>query len=146
MTAETQHPAFLDASDRRGIERVVDVLLPGTEQVPSGCEVGVHSEWLDRVLGADPRLIEVVRTVAGKAASSRHCTLSDIEAWADGRVEDVVFALNSAYYMSPRVQAALGYPGQARRPVTEATPEELCSDELIAPVLQRGPIYVATPS
>ncbi|GAB7007851.1 hypothetical protein JCM18899A_53280 [Nocardioides sp. AN3] len=145
MSNETEQVQLLEGA-REGIAHVADVLLPGTQNLPSGRDVGVHLEWLDRVLSADPRLFDVVVTVGLRAAVGDTCTLADVEESAGDRLEDLVFALNSAYYMSPQVHAALGYPGQRRRPISQATAEELCSEELLAPVRDRGPTYVPTPS
>lgn len=130
---------------REGLARVADVLLPGTGQLPSGRKVNVHLELLDRVLEADPRPLEILRVLGARAGAVDRCTLRDLETWAGGDIEDVVFAFNAAYYMAPAVLSALRYPGQTRRPVAQATPEELCSDELLEPVRQRGAIFVPTP-
>ncbi|MFF9040588.1 hypothetical protein ACF090_34570 [Streptomyces sp. NPDC014892] len=135
----------LDEHARSGLAKVADVLLPGTGKLPSARSVGVHEVWLDRVLAADPRLIDPLKAVGAAAAAGDSCTLEEIEAWAGPDIEVVVFALTSAYYISPAVLEALGYPGQVRRPISQATPEEAYSEELLAPVRERGPIYVPTP-
>jgi hypothetical protein len=145
MRTQIERRESLDQQTREGLARVLDVLLPGTSRMPRGRDVGAHLEWLDRVLEADPRRFEALRELGARAAESVECTLQDIEEWAGDELEDVVFAFNAAYYMSPPVLKALGYPGQTRRPVAQATPAELCSDELIAPVRQRGTLYVPTP-
>lgn len=145
MTMQIESRAFLDGDVREGLGRVLDVLLPGTGRLPSGREVGAHLELLDRVLAADPRPFHAFRTLGLEASAAEQCTLQDIESWAGEHLESIVFGLNAAYYMAPSVLEALRYPGQARRPVAQATPEELCSDELIAPVRERGPVYVPTP-
>lgn len=135
----------IDDSTRAGLASIIDVLLPGTGTLPSGRTVGAHLDLLDQVLQADPRLEPLVTRVGELAASSKTCTFADIEGWAGGDLEQVVFALHSAYYMSRDVRSALDYPGQARRPIALATPEEVCSDDMVAPVLARGAVYVPTP-
>jgi hypothetical protein len=135
----------LDEASRAGLARVLDLILPGAERLPAGTAVHAQGDLLDRVLAADPTLIPVVSTVGRRAAEAGAFALSDLEEWADGQVERLVFALNAAYYMSSEVRAAVGYPGQRRMPVSEATPDQLVSDELIAPVLERGSIYVEAP-
>jgi hypothetical protein len=47
--------------------------------------------------------------------------------------------------MSSEVRTALNYPGQMRRPIAEATADEKHTDELLAPVIERGPVYVPVP-
>ncbi|MEU0190963.1 hypothetical protein ABZ250_13990 [Streptomyces afghaniensis] len=130
---------------RNGLALIIDVLLPGTETLPSGRAIGAHLEPLDQVLQADPQLEPLVIRVGELAAASETCSFGDIERWAGEDLEQVVFALHSAYYMSRDVRSALEYPGQARRPIALATPEEVCSDDLVAPVLARGAVYVPTP-
>jgi len=136
---------MIDDRTRGGLALIIDVLLPGTRTLPSGRAVGAHLDLLDQVVEADPRRGPFVSSVGDLAAASQTCTFADIERWAGEDLERVVFALQSAYYMSPQVRSALGYPGQGRRPIALATPEEVCSDELVAPVVARGAVYVPTP-
>lgn len=136
---------ILDATAREGLAVVAEVLLPGTEKLPSGRSVGCHLALLDRVLRVDGSLLSVLRRVANPAAEQGSCTLQDIVAWAQGDVEEVVRALNLAYFMSTDVMDALGYWGQTRRPVSEATDEEKWDEALLSPVRARGPVYVPTP-
>ena len=135
----------LDDVARAGLTIVVDILLPGTEALPSGNAVGAHLELLDRTINADPRLVPDVVEYGRWAAEARPHCLKDALDWDARRIEKVVFALTAAYYMSSQVRRALRYPGQVQRPVSAATPDQKVSDELLAPVLGRGPIYVSTP-
>jgi hypothetical protein len=135
----------IDDGTREGLGTILDTLLPGTEKLPSGRAAQAHTDLLDKVLEADPRLESAVIKAGQLAAGMQSCALADLERWLGEDLEQVVFALHSAYYMSSEVRAALGYPGQARRPIALATPDEVCSDDLIAPVLARGAIYVPTP-
>ena len=135
----------LDSRARDGLAAVVDVLLPGTEVLPSGRSVGCQLGQLDKVMRVDASLLPVVRRVAERACNAESCTLDDLVAWAEGEVEQLVRALNLAYYMSREVMDALGYWGQARRPVAEATTDEQWDEELLAPVRARGAVYVPTP-
>ncbi|MEU9456087.1 hypothetical protein [Streptomyces sp. NPDC048277] len=142
---QPQRKTLIDDRTRTGLASILDVLLPGTGKLPSGRAVGAHLELLDKVLEADPRLEASVTRVGESAAAAPTCTFADLERWAGEDLEHVVFALHSAYYMAGEVRSALGYPGQTRRPIALATPEEVCSDELVAPVLARGAVYVPTP-
>ncbi|MFD7956099.1 hypothetical protein ACFV4X_21705 [Streptomyces ardesiacus] len=145
MTMRIRKKTTIDDNTRDGLALIADVLFPGTETLPSGRAVGTHLELLDQVLEADPRLEPLLTKVGEPAAASQTCTFADVQRWAGEDIEQVVFALHSAYYMSHEVRSALGYPGQGRRPIALATPEEVCSDELVAPVLARGAVYVPTP-
>lgn len=140
-----QRNVLIDDSTRRGIARVIDVLLPGTGTLPAATAVDTQGELLDRVLDADPTLEPLVRAAGTQAAAAESCTLADLEIWMGDDLERLVFALHAAYYMSGEVRSRLGYPGQGRYPVSLATPDQLCSDELIEPVISRGPVFVPTP-
>ncbi|MFC5337085.1 hypothetical protein [Leucobacter denitrificans] len=135
----------MDDVTRQGVARVMDVLLPGTEVLPRATAVDAQGELLDRVLRADPKLEPIVRRCGEQAAQTSEISLADVEQWMGEDTERLVFALHAAYYMSKDVRQALNYPGQGRVPVAEATPDQLVSPELIAPVIERGPIYVPTP-
>jgi hypothetical protein len=135
----------LDPDVRRGLELIAELILPGTATLPAGVAVGAHAELLDRALTASPRLVEPVTAFGRRAAEAGAVTLADLQAWSEADCEEVVFALTASYYMAPEVLRALGYPGQMRRPIAEATPEEKQSEELLAPVIARGPAYVPTP-
>jgi hypothetical protein len=145
VTAEVEPQARIGNRAREGIARVLDLLLPGTETLPSGREVGAHDELLDRVLVASPRLLEPVRRLGDIAAEHESFSLDDAQRWAGEQLELAVFALQAAYYMAPVVMQAHNYPGQVRRPIAQATPEEVWSEDLINPVIRRGPIYLPTP-
>lgn len=134
----------LDDQVRAGVARVMALLLPGTETLPSATAVAAHDELLDRVLRADPTLTPLVHR-AGELGVMGITRFEELTAQLGADTERLVFALQAAYYMSAEVRERLGYPGQARVPVSLATPDQLCSDELIEPVEARGPIYVPTP-
>jgi hypothetical protein len=139
---QTDEAIDLSDSTRAGLARILEVILPGTRLQPPGVEVGAHLDLLDRVLRADPRLAGPVVAFGDRAAAAEPVTLADLVAWSETEFEQVIFALNAAYYMSPAVRGAIGYPGQERRPIALATPDQICSDELIEPVIARGSIYV----
>jgi hypothetical protein len=132
----------LATSVREGMARIADLVLPGTQLQPRGRDVGAHAELLDLVLAADPTLVEAVSDFGRRAAVTGQLALTDLQGWSEVDCERVVFALTAAYYMSPAVRAAIGYPGQGRRPISAATPDEQCSDELIQPVVDRGEVFV----
>jgi hypothetical protein len=49
------------------------------------------------------------------------------------------------YLMCRSVWQLLGYPGHRPAPVQPGEAEKYLADELLAPVLARGPIYIPTP-
>ena len=133
----------IDDVTRRGLEMWCDALLPGTATMPSGRGVGTHLDLIDAVLAADPDLVEAVVTLARSAAERGSVDLSDQV--DETYCEKMIFAINAAYYMSAEVTKKLGYPGPTRRPINLASPDELGTPEMLAPVIARGEFYVATP-
>ncbi|MBB6627608.1 hypothetical protein H5V45_09760 [Nocardioides sp. KIGAM211] len=145
MTLQIQPKIRLDERTRAGLVNILDLVLPGTAQLPSGRAVEAHREMLDLVLQADPGLEASVRSAGEQAAAVETCTLDDLETWVGDDAERVIFALHAAYYMTREPREALGYPGQGRHPIAQATPDQIASDQLVAPVVERGPVYVPTP-
>lgn len=143
MTEEAN--STISAEERAGIARVIDVLLPGTDRLPPATQVAAQDELLDRVLTADPTLLPLVAR-AGRWAAELEVDFAAVQEEFGEDTERLVFALHAAYYMSEEVRDRLGYPGQRRLPVSLATPDQMCSDELIEPVISRGPIYVPSPA
>ena len=135
----------LSANAREGIVTILDALIPGTDILPSGREVEAHLSLLDRALVADPSLLPLIEEAALRASTESTISVRMLQDWFSDDAERIVFTLHAAYYMSPAVRAALDYPGQQRFPISEATPDQLCSDELIDPVISRGPIFIPTP-
>lgn len=130
---------------REGLALLVDVILPGTDRLPTGRDVGAHEDLLDRVLAADPALVAPLTDAGRRAQSGGGLSLQDLHAWNAEIREPALFALTAAYYMSRSVQRALNYPGPGPRPIAQATSDEKYSEELLAPVRQRGSIYVEAP-
>ena len=145
MISKQASTAAIDEGVRRGLALIIDVVLPGTSMLPAGRDVGAHSDLLDRTLAADPRLVRAVVDFGRQAAAAGTVTLEDMLAWSESDCEHVVFALTASYYMSTDVRRALNYPGQMRRPIADATADEKHTDELLAPVVERGPVYVPVP-
>jgi hypothetical protein len=130
---------------REGLALLVDVILPGTDRLPTGREVGAHQDLLDRVLAADPALVAPLIDAGRRAQSGKWLSLQDLQAWNADVRELALFALSAAYYMSRSVQGALNYPGPGPQPIAQATSDERYSEELLAPVRRRGSIYVQAP-
>ena len=126
-------------------DALVDLLLPGTDSLPSGVSVGANGSLLEDALAADPRLREPLAAVVERAAANAPSTLVDLLELAGEQAEEFAFALSAAYYMSSQVREVLGYPGQQRRPIATATADEIVSEDLVAPVIARGAVYVPTP-
>lgn len=144
MTTQFEIPDVVDGV-REGLAVLADVILPGTDRLPAGREVGAHQDLLDEVLAADPALIGAVAEAGQRALAGGSLSLDDLDAWGAEVREPALFALTAAYYMSRHVHRALHYPGPVSNPIALAKPDEVCSDDLLEPVRRRGSVYVEAP-
>jgi hypothetical protein len=133
-----------DPNERRALAKLVDELIPAGDGFPSASEAGVCREGLDAVLTARPDLEAGLKELLGKAAKSESVQVVD-----DLRSHDVAafgvlaeFAA-AAYFMNPVVRQAIGYGGQNPHPIDPRS--DYLDDDLLEPVIRRGPIYRPTP-
>lgn len=138
--------SFVD-EQRQRLEWMNEALIPADPkgQLPSANEIDVAGALLPRALSLRPdlarRFVELVPTLPAQAPADALAflerTLSPQDFQLVGRL------IGSAYFLDPAVNRTLRYPGQ------EALGYEPDYDEimeLVGKVIDRGPIYVATPS
>ncbi|WP_461154524.1 hypothetical protein [Saccharopolyspora tripterygii] len=101
---------------------------------------------LSRAMQANAELAGAFAHLAELAGEVDVLTADVVAEWPPDLVEAAWLFLTCTYYMSSEAREAVGYPGQRRIPVAEATPEQTVDDELLAPVLALGPTYVPTPA
>jgi hypothetical protein len=136
----------LTERERETFRRIADHLVPEAEGMPSASQVGVHACGLDRILSLRPELEGELRraldaaTDLEGASAARFLNGNDPEGFGT-----VALIASSAYYMAPEVHVALGYPGQQSRPVAPEEEGDYLVDDLLQPVIDRGPIYRPTP-
>jgi len=138
--------SILTEAERATFAKIVDYLIPEGEGMPSASQVGVPATLLDQVLAARPDLTEAlvrglrgVSDLPGETAAKR---LNDTD--PEG-FHAVSLAGSGAYYMSPTVRTAIGYPGQESRPFDPETTMDYLHDGMLAPVIARGSIYRKAP-
>ncbi len=123
-----------------------DVLVRGTEVMPSASQAGVAGKWAKNALEALPGYTEAFARVLDEARGLdpelevKRLAAEDPEALAL-----LSLVVVGAYYMSPRVRRALGYPGPKRLPAPEDEADYYLRGGLLDPVVARGPIYRPTP-
>jgi len=124
---------------------IADQLIPAGSGMPSASEAGVQGRFLDEVLAARPDLAApleaVLESVAGLAPGVAIAQLRESDGW--GVLTAVV---PGAYFLNPETRAALGYPGLERRPIDPDAAPDYDDDGLLASVIERGPVYRATPT
>ena len=109
--------------ERRRLDRIGDVLIPGGDGMPSAGEAGLGGSLLDALLSARPDLARPLHSALADTAEA------DLSLPALQACERVAFATLSlvvagAYYLSPRVRDLLGWHSERGRPLeTGAFPE-----------------------
>jgi hypothetical protein len=132
--------------DRKTFAAIADLLIPAYGKMPAATEVGVHGEMLDRVLGFRPDIVEAfqrgLEKCRGKSASDGANALSQDDQAA---FEAISLVASAGYYMSDRVRALIGYPGQENAPYDLHETPTYLTNGMIERVARRGPIYKPTP-
>ena len=125
---------------------VAGVLIPEAEGMPAANAVDPTGERIDRVLELRPELLEHILRALDKigeddiGAGLERLNTQDPEAMGA-----VGICVSGAYYIHPEVHRRLGYPGQRQRPATEEEENDYMNDDLLKPVMDRGPIYRHAP-
>jgi hypothetical protein len=120
--------------------------MPAGAGLPAASEVDVHGRFIDEALAAAPMMagaVELALEMPGEPAK----VIEELRENEPGAFMALAFVLSGAYFMHPRVRAALGYEGQAapENPPLEGEAEYYLEDGLLEPVLARGPIYREVP-
>jgi hypothetical protein len=138
--------AKLDDALRRTFLAIADVLIPEAEGMPRASQVGVGGEMLDRMLALRPDLREGfmrgLRAAVGKAPAEAAEALNRDDPVAFGAIG---LMASAGYYMSPQVRKLIGYPGQESRPADPDETPEYVANGMLQQVIDRGPIFKATP-
>jgi hypothetical protein len=135
---------MLTRDEERAFCAIADTLIPASGKMPSFSHSAAPKLYVDRVLGLRPELLADLKS-ALKLASD----FADPAATAEWLNREHPAALgviglvaSSAYYLDPGIREKLGYAGQQHRPATEG--EEYDYEDLLQPVVDRGPIYRPT--
>lgn len=136
----------LTDAQRQTFAALADALIPEAEGMPAASQVGLQGASLDQVLELRPDLHEAffraLERAAGKEAGEVLQQLNRDDHLAIGAVGALASA---AYYMQPEVWRRLGYPGQTSRPAEPEEENDYMQNDLLKPVIDRGPIYRKAP-
>ena len=136
----------LDDSLRGTFLALADALIPEAEGMPAASQVGVGGDILERMLALRPDLRDAftrgLHAAAGKPAAEAAQALNRDDQAALGAIGLVAAA---GYYMSPKVRALIGYPGQESRPADPDAAPEYVANGMLQQVIDRGPIFKPTP-
>ena len=135
-------PALFNEVQRERLRVLADVLILGGAGLPSASEAAHFDDAVDRTLGARPDLLDVVLPMIMRPAEPQ-AALDQLQDEDPGAFELFAYAVAAAYLMTPQVRRLLGYPGIAprREPPHAGEAEYYLEDEILSPVIGRGPIY-----
>lgn len=146
MNSETAPEVQFGEEDRRMYARLADVLIPAKDQYPSASQAGVAGVLLDVVLRSRPDLSDGLREVLESAQVQNPSEfVFKLEKENPEAFGVLTILVRGAYFMNPTVRRLFGYRGQLAEPIDyEAQPDYL-QDDILQPVISRGPIYRPTP-
>ena len=126
-------------------DELADFMIPRHGELPSASEAGATGRYLDRALAASPDLAPLVaRAIAACGDDDPATAIVRLESSDRPALDGLATALQGAYFLNPRVRRRIGYRSHARDPVLEGEAEFDLEDDLLGPVVERGPIYTPT--
>jgi hypothetical protein len=133
---------------RERLAIVADALIPEAHGMPAATSVGVAADQLDRVLDSRPDIAPALERGLARDFDDPLELLAELEE-SDREAQDaILMAVVAGYYMHPRVQELIGYPGQVPQDVQRLSEHEMFEEglaEMLAEANARGPIYKPTP-
>lgn len=133
-------------TERALLVRVAGVLIPAAEGMPAADEVDPEGAKLDRVLELRPELHEAIsRGLSEIDAANIPGSLERLNQQDPTAMGAIGVAASGAYYIHPTVHENLGYPGQQHRPAMAEEENDYMQDDLLKPVMDRGPIFRPAP-
>ena len=134
-----------DAEERALFAALADVLIPAGEGFPSASQAGVAAEGLDQVLAFRPDVADALKSLLASARGRPPAeVVAELQKNNPAGLGLLAEIVPGAYFLNQQVRVRLGYAGQGPRPI-EPRPDYQ-DDGLLQSVLDRGPIYRATPN
>jgi len=133
-----------DLNERALLGALADVLIPAGVGFSSASDAGVGTRGLDEVLCCRPELVEPLKSLIASAHGREPRQFLD-ELKCNDPLAFGLFAdfVGGAYFLNASVREKLGYGGQTARPIDPRS--DYLDDGLLQSVIDRGPIYRATP-
>lgn len=132
----------LDDNTRQTLIALADLLIPADERMPSASQAGVGGEWIDRALAARADwaadFIALLENAHGK---DPRAVLAELQVASPASFTMLTEMVAGAYFMNTEVRTLIGYPGRRAIPIRESSEEQQELQELMEPVISRGPIY-----
>lgn len=142
MSIELSRQSTLDDSGRQTLMALADLLIPADERMPSASQAGVGGEWIDRALAARAdQAADLVALLVDARGKDPHVVLAELQVAKPASFSMLAELVAGAYLMNTEVRKLIGYSGQRAIPILESSAEQQELQELMEPVLRRGPIY-----
>jgi hypothetical protein len=127
--------------DRATFAGLADVLIPEADGMPSASQAGATGALLDEVLAVRGDLEQPLAelTTAARGADPA-AEVERLRAEDPVLFEALTTAVAGGYFLSADVRERLGYPGQQAKKL-----EDDFDEDLLKPVIDRGPIFRPTP-
>jgi hypothetical protein len=139
-------PQSLATLDRTTLAALADVLIPAADDMPAASKAGAAGQWLDEVLRVRGDLEAPLQGLLERARGvDPPAEVERLEREEPEAFEALATAVAGAYFLNPEVRRLIGYPGQEPRPIEPEEPPDYEQDDLLASVVERGPIFRPTP-
>jgi hypothetical protein len=144
MSVDASRQFVLDNDARQMLLVLADLLIPTSQRMPSASQAGVGGEWIDRAIAARADWADALVALLQKARGQEpRKVLAELQTSDPASFTMLTELVAGAYFMNPAVRKLIGYPGQQSVPIAETPEAEL--QELLEPVVRRGPIYRPCP-
>jgi hypothetical protein len=125
---------------RRRLALVADALIPAGRSMPAATDAGVPERGIDQVLAHRPDLTAIVERVTADpldGPEAARALVENLHRTDRAAFSELLEAVAAAYFLAPDVADRLGYRRRVELPIE--LDDDL--DELVAPVIARGPAY-----
>jgi choline dehydrogenase-like flavoprotein len=138
--------ATVSAEQRTTLAALADVLIPAAGKLPSWSEADPNGKWLDKALAARPDLVPSLVALLDEAAGhDPHEEAIQRSTDDPDGFKALATIVSGAYYMNLKVRKRIGFPGQGKRPPFADEAEYDLRDNLLDPVIERGPVHKQPP-
>jgi hypothetical protein len=133
---------------RDRLAQVADALIPEAHGMPAATSVGVATLQLDTILRSRPDIAPALERGLSYDFDDPLELLADLEESDRDAQDAILLAVVAGYYMHPRVQELIRYPGQVPQDAQRLSEREMFEEglaEMLAEAHARKRVYRPTP-
>lgn len=109
-------PTPFTAAERTALKALAGAIIPAGDGAPSGAEVGLEGQTLDRILKVRPDLIAPLRQALAAPFSDALARANELRAADPAAFQALAVVVSTGYHLDPGVRERTGYQGQVPRP------------------------------